>query len=59
MFVQAECKGVSQVANEVGYVNVSAFCKNFKHSFGENPKTTLMRHKESKKRKGKDKSHTN
>ncbi|RDU61288.1 AraC family transcriptional regulator, partial [Helicobacter sp. MIT 14-3879] len=38
----SEDNNVSQVANEVGYVNVSAFCKNFKHSFGENPKTTLM-----------------
>lgn len=34
-------KNVSQIANEVGYVNVSAFCKNFKQSFGKSPKSWL------------------
>lgn len=30
-------KNVSQVANEVGYVNVSCFCKNFKECYGISP----------------------
>ncbi|MGX2972276.1 helix-turn-helix domain-containing protein [Helicobacter sp. T3_23-1059] len=30
-------KSVSQVANEVGYINVSCFCKNFKECYGISP----------------------
>lgn len=30
-------KNITQVANEVGYINVSVFCKNFKQHFGKSP----------------------
>lgn len=30
-------KNITQIANEVGYINVSAFCKNFKQHFGKSP----------------------